>query len=31
VTALFLAAAIGVAVIASLAPSPGKISPQPAE
>jgi MFS family permease len=31
VTALFLAAAIGVAVIASLAPSRGKISPQPAE
>jgi hypothetical protein len=31
VTALFLAAAIGVAVVASLAPSRGKISPQPAE
>jgi MFS family permease len=31
VTALFLAAAIGVAVIASLAPSREKISPQPAE
>ena len=31
VTALFLAAAIGVAAIASLAPSRGKISPQPAE
>jgi MFS family permease len=31
VTALFLAAAIGVAVIASLAPSGGKVSPQPAE
>jgi MFS family permease len=31
VTALFLAAAIGVAAIASLASSRGKISPQPAE